>query len=100
MSLEKKAIAMEVIGKRERTKGLIFRKPQYIVALKVVDRTEKLVTVQRELSYDKYCALNVGDKVRVTMYTQDKKTWFFSPEEADLSKESEAEKYRQELAIK
>ena len=85
MGLESKAINMEVIGKRERTKGLIFKRPEYLVALQVVDETVTASpTLQRELSFHQYSTMNVGDNVNITMYTKNGRNWYFSREEAEL----------------
>jgi len=88
MDLESKAIKMEVIGKRERTKGLIFKRPEYLVALQIVDEAAQTrPTMQRELPFHQYSGMNVGDKVDVTIYTPNGHTWYFSREEAELFSE-------------
>lgn len=88
MDLEQRAIKMEVVGKRERTKGLIFKKPEYLVALQIVDEAATTrPTMQRELSFHQYSVVNIGDKIDVTMYTPNGHTWYFSRDEAELFNE-------------
>lgn len=84
-NLEKRTVEIEIIGKTERTKGLIFKKPEYLIAFKVVDKNVTFHPIgQHELSFPQYSALKVGDKVGVTMYSKNKHTWFFSIEDLNF----------------
>lgn len=88
MDLEQRTLRMQVIGKRERTKGLIFKRPEYLVALQMIDEAAKShPTLQREVLFHEYSAVTVGDKIDVTMYTSNGHTWYFSREEAELESE-------------
>jgi hypothetical protein len=86
--LIKKVVQVRVIGKQEGTRGFIFKKPDYVVALQIVDeRLTTRPTQERRVSFHQYCAVNVGDTMGVHLYSSDQKMWFFSEEEARLYQE-------------
>ncbi len=79
-------VEVKVIGKHEGTKGLIFKRPSFLVALEIIDDAfisgDKTHTLP--MSFDQYCQLNVGDTYLLTMYTPDEETWYFHREHAEL----------------
>ncbi|MGD9276916.1 MAG: hypothetical protein PVJ67_07125 [Candidatus Pacearchaeota archaeon] len=88
MTIDEKVVEMEVIGKREGTRGLIFKKPEYVVALQLTDKSATInPTQERRVPFHQYCSVNVGDKMEVYLYSSDQEMWFFSEEEAKLYQE-------------
>jgi len=88
MTIDEKVVQMKVIGKREGTRGLIFKKPDYVIALQIVDeRATTNPTQERRVPFHQYCAVNIGDTMGVHLYSPDQKMWFFSEEEARLYQE-------------
>lgn len=85
MTIDKIVMDMKVIGKQKGTKGFIFKSPKYTIALQVVDsRTKTHPTMEREVSFHQYSAMNIGAICKVTMYTPNGHTWYFSRDEAEL----------------
>ena len=84
MTIEKAVMDLKVIGKQEGTKGLIFKKPKYVVAFQVVDPMANAnPTMEREVSFHQYSAVEVGDVLPIALYTPNGRIWYFSREEAE-----------------
>ncbi|MFA5797903.1 MAG: hypothetical protein WC916_07785 [Candidatus Woesearchaeota archaeon] len=85
MDLEERTVKMQVIGKRERIKGWIFKRPEYLVALQIVDETATThPTLQHEFSYHQYAAITTGDIIDITIYSKNGQNWYLSKGEAEL----------------
>jgi hypothetical protein len=72
---------VEIIGKEKEIEGWIFKETVY----KIVIKFETGKVISRNSSLEQYCTVNVGDKLRVAMYSSDKRLWYFSQEEATQS---------------
>lgn len=89
-------INVQVLGKIVETRGFVFKKQVYKVALKLIDKNAlkpykyKNTTVDQELPFHQYCQLNVGDKLTVTMWSTDERFWFFSQEDAEDAAEDDS----------
>ena len=84
MSIEDKVVKMNVIGKREINRGLIFERKEYFLTLQISEEgaTTKPVS-ERKVDFSQYSGLNVGDTLGIHLYSPDRKNWFFSAEEAE-----------------
>ena len=69
-------VEVEVIGRREQTKGFLFRRQYYYVSLKIIDkRVTKARPVEIRVPYHKYVDLNTGKKILVNMYSNNGERW-------------------------
>ena len=75
---------MKIIGKTTERRGLIFKNTAYIIAMEILDPVvTSSTTISRTIPFEKYCVLDIGDILSVTMYSQDQSKWFFSKDDAN-----------------
>ena len=84
---------MKVVEKEEKIENC---NQKYFVTLQMVDRfveTPRPI-IEREMTFDQYCFLNINDYVGITLYSYHQKTsadkirqWYFSHGEAIAEKE-------------
>lgn len=82
--IEEKIVRMWVVDKYEGSKGLIFKKPQYLVALQAVD--DKEITkppMKVEVPFHRYQKMEIDSEIDVGMYSPDGRTWWFSKQTAE-----------------
>ena len=93
MALEQDVVTVKVIGKRERTTGWIFKKQEYFVAIQFMSvQPKNNPTAEREVPFDRFCAVDVGDVIDVRMHSYDGHHWYFSREEAEYFSSRAAKK--------
>ena len=61
---------------REGIAGLLFKRPEYVVAFRIVDeRATSHPTFELEVPFHQYSAWRVGDRMPVYMNTTDGQHW-------------------------
>lgn len=88
--IEEKIVRMLVVDKNEGTKGLIFKKPQYLVTLLALD--EKDITQppkQVEVPFHKYHRMEVNSEIDTKLYSSDGENWYFSKQVAELLRKND-----------
>ena len=85
MNIERIVVKFKITGKREDT-SLILRRSRYFLAVQNIDKNSVFTESvgEKRVEFADYCALNVGDVVDVTLYSPDKRRWFYSPMDAEL----------------
>lgn len=85
MEIQSEKLEAKVIGKTQETKGLLFKKPAYTIAIQLTDsRVIRAEILEREVSFCQYSSFNVGDLINVILYTFDRKHWYASRDEAEI----------------
>ena len=88
MRITSQKFIVRIIGKRESSKGWwIFKKPKYDLTFETADfdLTEQ-VSDTREVAYEKFCQVQKGDRMLLTLYRADGDTkWYYSERELQLA---------------
>ncbi len=87
-----KVLFLRVTGKREETRGLIFRRQIYVAAFEFIDESFSGQTLERRVPFHQYSAMEVGDWYKGVFCSSDGgKTWRYSPEDDQLYRKGQLE---------
>lgn len=71
--MEFKWFEAEVIGKTTEQHGWLWKETAYLLAIRLQDLKPNTLTIP--VTFDRYCAHAVGDKIKVKFYRTDRGTW-------------------------
>lgn len=71
--MESRWFVGEVIGKTTEQRGLLFKRPVYIIAIRIQNVNPP--TIQFETEFDRYAGVKIGTSIRIKLYRTNQGMW-------------------------